>query len=349
MEKSFNDIEDKLIRYFSGDGTESDSIVIDNWRKESPDNEKIFKEMKYGWDALPVLKEMEQFNSFKALNKINPQLKSSNNTNWLIYLQRIAAVLIIPILAYAGYITINNQSLKQLAIEKPIMQRVTSRQGMVSELTLADGTKVWLNSNSTLEFPVKFNSAKREVKLSGEAFFEVASDEEKPFVLNAKELNVEVLGTSFNVASYDNEPVSEVVLVTGKVKLFSQENNKQTQFGFINPGQKAVYTRKTHLLYSEEVNVDKYIAWRQGNLVFRDDSMGEVIKRLSRWFNVEISVNDPVINDYIYTASFSNENLKQVLFLLKISAPIDYKVIERKALGNGEFTKEKVILMKRKK
>jgi len=349
MENSNNDIEEELIRYFSGEITENEQININNWRKESPENEKLFQEIRYGWEALPILKEMEQFNSFEALKNINPKLAGNNQIRWMVYLQRIAAVLIIPVLVYTGYLSIHNIMLEQLAQEKPIIQTVTSRKGMVSELNLADGTKVWLNSGSTLEFPVRFNGDKREVKLNGEAFFEVAKNEKQPFVLNTNELNVEVLGTSFNVTSYDNESISEVVLVTGKIKLFADSANQIKHFGIMHPGQKAVYTKKSQKVYSEDVDVSRYIAWREGKLIFREDSMSDVVRRLSHWFNVEFSIADPEINNYIYTATFSNEDLKQVLYLLKISAPIDYKVIERKSLANGEFSKQKVILMKRKR
>src|SRR5665647_1662759 len=92
------------------------------------------------------------------------------------------------------------------------------------------------------------------------------------------------------------------------------------------PGQRAIYQKEEQKVITGEVDVDKYIAWRDGNLIFRDDSMEDVVKRLSRWFNVEIAINDPEIKNYIYKATFRNENLTQVLNLLKLSAPIDYRV-----------------------
>jgi ferric-dicitrate binding protein FerR (iron transport regulator) len=99
---------------------------------------------------------------------------------------------------------------------------------------------------------------------------------------------------------------------------------------------------------TEEVEVDKYIAWHEGNLIFRDDPMDDVVKRLSRWFNVEFVINDPEIKNYIYKATFRNENLTQVLNLLRLSAPIDYRITERTSLPDGNFTKQTVFLMKKK-
>lgn len=349
MNNSNNEIEEMLIGYLSGDLSEEKKIIVDKWRQESNENEKTFQEMHYIWNAAPILNEMEKFNSFEALKKIQPKLDKTAAIRWITTLQRAAAVLIIPLLVYAAYVTVNNVSLRQFSEVRPILQTITSKQGMVSQIILADGTKVWLNSGSTLQFPLKFDSRKREVKLTGEAYFEVAKNDKQPFLLNTQELNIEVLGTSFNVVSYNDETISEVVLVTGKIKLSTENHNMTKELGFMHPGQKTVYYRNNKKVYTEEVDVDKYTAWRNGELMFRDDSMEDVIKRLSRWFNVEIIVTDSEINEYVYTATFKDESLMQVLSFLKFSAPINYRIEDRKALPNGGFTKQKVYLMKKKK
>ena len=129
--------------------------------------------------------------------------------------------------------------------------------------------------------------------------------------------------------------------------LSSEVSHVKKEYGTLGPGQKAVYLEEFQTVSTEEVNPEKYISWRDGNLIFQDDSMADVVKRLERWFNVEIFINDPEINEYIYKATFRNENLKQVLNLLKLSAPIDYILVESKALPGGEFTKQKIYLMKR--
>ena len=229
------------------------------------------------------------------------------------------------------------------------MQTVSSRQGMVSEFSLPDGTKVWLNSGSEITFPVSFRSGLREVNLNGEAFFVVAKNVKQPFRVNTRELNIDVLGTSFNVISYEEEVQSEVVLIEGSVTLSSDAGKVIKELGGLEPGQQAIYTAESQTININEVDPEKYIAWRDGNLVFQDDSMEDVVKRLGRWFNVEIVIEDPEINEYIYKATFRNENLKQVLNLLKLSAPIDYRIVESIALPDGEFTKRKIYLMSKKK
>ncbi|HAQ20378.1 MAG TPA: hypothetical protein DCR40_14280 [Prolixibacteraceae bacterium] len=348
MNYGYRELEELLPGYLSGDLPDEDRAMINEWRIESPKNESLFQDSLKAWEAIPLLREMEQFNSFEALKKINTRISNQETTKWWIPIQRIAAILLIPLLIYSGYISIRNTSLKKQQEKHVVMQTISSRQGMVTQFDLADGTKVWLNSGSSLQFPTRFTGELREVKLSGEAFFKVTKNEEQPFLVNAKDLHIEVLGTSFNVVSYDDEIQAEVVLVEGKVKLSTEAGQVKKEIGTMHPGQRVVYREDAQKAEVEEVAVDKYIAWRDGNLIFRDDKMEDVVKRLSRWYNVKIVINDPEIKNYSYKASFRNENLTQVLNLLKISAPIDYKIIGNKLLPNGEYTKQEVYLMKKK-
>lgn len=333
--------------YLSEELSDKERLMIDDWRNDSPENEAFYQENLKAWEAVSVLNEMEQFNSFEALRKVNKKIAQPQFAKWWITIQRIAAILMLPLLVYSGYLTLRNYSDGNRQ-KQVMMQTISSRQGMVTQFTLADGTKVWLNSGSALQFPTQFAGKRREVLLKGEAFFEVTKNEKQPFRVNANELNVEVLGTSFNVVSFDDDSQSEVVLVTGMVALSSENGQIKTDYGILHSGQRAVYEKGTQKVFTEEVDVEKYIAWREGNLIFRDDSMEDVVKRLSRWFNVEIVISDPEINKYIYKATFRNENLIQVLNLLKLSAPIDYRITARKATANGDFTKQKVYLMKKK-
>lgn len=348
MKRNLTEIEELLPGYLSGELSDNDRAIIDEWRTDSPENEVLFQESMKAWEAMPLLHEMEQFNSFEALKKINTQISGQSPANWWYSILKVAAILLLPLLIYSGYVSIQNISIKKHQDKNFVMQTISSRQGMVTQFELADGTKVWLNSGSSLQFPTRFAGSTREVKLCGEAFFEVAKNENQPFRVNAKELNIEVLGTSFNVVCYDDEKQAEVVLVEGKVRLSAETENGERVFGTMLPGSRSVYVEDIQEIKAESVDVDKYIAWRDGNLIFRDDKMEDVVKRLSRWFNVEIVISDPEIKSYAYKATFRNENLTQVLELLKISAPIDYKIIGNKLLQEGEYTKQKVYIMKKK-
>ena len=235
MSSSYGEIEKLLPGYLSEDLSDEDRAIIDEWRKESPVNEALYSESLHAWEAIPLLQEMEQFNSFEALQKINSRIAEQAPRKWWVHMQRAAAVLLLPLLMYSGYITIQHFSFKKMKEEHVVMQTISSRQGMVSQFALADGTKVWLNSGSELQFPTRFSGERREVRLKGEAFFEVVKNVNQPFRVNAKDLHIDVLGTSFNVVGYDDEPQAEVILVEGKVKLSAEIDKVEKVFGTMCP------------------------------------------------------------------------------------------------------------------
>lgn len=344
MKHNIDEISYLIIKQLEGDITEPEKQLLESWKKESEENQRLYDEFVFSHQAMHTLHQMEQFNSFDALQKVNSRIKQSASQLWWQVLQRVAAILLLPLLLYTTYISMKYVQ-STSTTEQMAMHTVKAGIGTVSELYLPDGTKVWLNAGSSLSFPVSFTGQTRNVKLNGEAYFEVARNEEMPFILTSGKLHVQVLGTAFNVNNYND--VTEVVLTHGKVKLSSNIHSHSTDLGTLTPGYRAVYKNNDSKALIEKTDVEKYTAWIKGQMIFRDDAMSEIIRRLSRWYNVEFVIADAEINEYVYTATFTNESLAQVLYLLKISAPIDFKLEERKVLPNGEFSKQRVILMKK--
>lgn len=338
------DIEELFPAYFSGQISEEERARIDVWRAESVAHETQFRQAQNAWEALPLLKEMEQFNSFEALRKVRSRIDSHTKTRWIIPLQRIAAILLLPLLIYSGWIT---YSLFEKSKQEGAMQTIHARYGTVSKLQLPDGSTAWLNSGSSISFPQQFADT-RNVQVEGEVFFDVTENKRQPFIVHAGNLNIEVLGTEFNVNSYSDENESEIVLVAGKVKLSATNQRGFSEIGTMQPGERVIFNQQSRKALIQQVEVEKYISWKNGLLIFEDEPMNEVVKRLSRWFNADITIQDASINEYQYRAKFRHENLEQVLNLLHISAPIDYRIEPSKELANGEFTKTKVYLMKKK-
>ena len=343
MEKEQIQIEHLLPDYFSGEIDEGNRLKVEEWKDESDENKKLFREMATIWDSSAILEQMEQFNATDALRKINhllkPELKLGQR------LQKIAAILLLPLLLYSGYLTIQQVNNSDSG-NNPAVQKVRTTTGMVSELTLPDGTHVWLNSESSLEYPMNFNKI-REIKLVGQAFFEVTKDKDHPFVVNMGKINVEVLGTSFDICSYPDELQTEVVLKTGKVNLFTGDYKNKKEISILSPNQYAGYDNVSRKLIIKDVSVDKYLAWKDGILMFVDEPMDAVTRKLSRWFNVNFVIESPELKDYVYRATFNGETLEQVLELLKISAPIDFTIIPRETLANGNYSRKKVIIRKK--
>jgi len=214
---------------------------------------------------------------------------------------------------------------------------------------LPDSSRVFLNSNTRLSYPLAFSSKVREVKLTGQAYFEVAENKKVPFVVNTGRLNIEVTGTEFMVTNYLSENLTEVALIKGGINLFYGDYFiDKKDIVQLKPGQMAFLKTGDKELIISQVNIKKYQAWKDGFLLFRDDSMPEVVQRLNRWFNVDIQLTGPELKDYVYTATFKDESLVQVLELLKISAPIDYKIKTRERKTDTTFSKMEVEIIQKR-
>ncbi len=165
-------------------------------------------------------------------------------------------------------------------------------------LVLSDGTRIFLNSMSKLVFPIKFTGNMREVTLEGEALFEVTKDSSKPFIVSTKGMKVEVLGTSFNIKSYPDEQQSYTTLVEGEVKLNS--GNQLSEINYLTPNQQAVYNPSSETIAIQEVDANQVVQWTQGKYTFTNQTLDEIMKTLSRWYD--------------FTYKYEDEGLKAIRF-----------------------------------
>jgi ferric-dicitrate binding protein FerR (iron transport regulator) len=212
---------------------------------------------------------------------------------------------------------------------------------MRSSLTLPDGTKVWLNAGSKLNYPVSFSERYRVVNLEGEAYFEVKEDKKWPFVVHSGNMNVVVTGTTFNCNAYPENEQIQTVLVEGQVTVL---NGSATVSKVLQPNEMASFNNISQEVSKTKIDPEKYIAWKSGKLMFRDDKMNLVVEKLERWYNVEFEIKDPEIIDYVYTATFIDESLDQVLKMLSLSAPIRYTVSVRSKQSDQTFERQTVKL-----
>lgn len=190
-------------------------------------------------------------------------------------------------------------------------------------LTMSDGTKVWLNSQTTLRYPISFIGKQRNIYLEGEAYFEVAKNTNSPFnVITAEEVKVEVLGTSFNVRAYKDEEQIETVLEEGKVRM-----TKDAESVILNPGTMAVYKEESGELSTKTVNTELFTAWRNGNYVFEDTNIDDILKTLSRWYGIEISYADAEAKSLVFSGSFKKYNkIDNVLKAMEASGSIAFDI-----------------------
>jgi len=187
--------------------------------------------------------------------------------------------------------------------------------GKKIKIELSDGSLVHLNSGSTLKYPVQFiKGMDREVFLNGEAYFEVSKNKEDAFIVNSNDVYTKVYGTEFNVSSYKNDDNEEVVLVEGSVGVYNNtlDVSEQNQILLV-PNEKASFDKNNGQLSAKKVNVEKYIAWKNGVLLFENERFENIIRRLERHYNVSIQNNSSVLNNIRFTGTFDIETIDQVL------------------------------------
>ncbi|MDQ8014066.1 MAG: FecR family protein [Flavobacterium nitrogenifigens] len=198
--------------------------------------------------------------------------------------------------------------------------------GKKFEVQLSDGTLVHLNAGTSLRYPVQFGkNQNRQVYLLGEAFFEVEKDKAHPFNVNTQNMNVEVLGTKFNVDTYSENVSTDVVLVEGKVSLYKDQKTKEDQV-YLKPGDKGSNLKGQSKIAIEQVNTEYYTAWVKGSLVFKNASFDDIIKKLERQYNVTFINRNKTLGKEIFNARFDNEPIEVVLKYFSDSYKIDYDI-----------------------
>jgi transmembrane sensor len=328
LNQQFDDIEDFLIDESFRSWVKNPTPELDDlwalWLLRNPEKEVLRDRAK---ELLLTMKfeefEVSDDTKKRILNQIRFETSDWNQaptgSNFFYYWKRIAAILLISVMLgaliyqYTKPITETTEvaQLKYLSKENPF--------GVRSQHILSDGSKVHLNAGSKIEYLKVFGESKRYVKLSGEAYFEVVKDQSRPFIVEANDVEVTVLGTKFNVRA--NESEYAVALLEGSVKV-SMENASQ----LIKPGEEVRLSELDEFVVSE-FDEKQVFGWTKGKLVFQDASFEEVKDQLRKWYGVEVIVTrKPSGNDWSYTGTFTNESLESVLLNMSVVRPFDFKV-----------------------
>ena len=193
------------------------------------------------------------------------------------------------------------------------------------KITLPDGSKVWLNAASSLKYPVVFSGKERRVEITGEAYFEIAKEALRPFKVQLNQMEVEVLGTHFNINSYSDEETVRTTLLEGRVKVITSLENK-----FLQPGQQAQLKPSGNMKIVNDANLEETVAWKDGNFQFENSDIKSVMRQLSRWYDVEISYRGTISTQFIGGIS-RNVKLSQVLSMLQQTGEVRF-IIEGKKI-----------------
>lgn len=336
IEKDY--IQPLITAFLSGNATDGERRELEEWVKQSPDNNRYFQEMRNVWQAMNPAFNPSEINVFEAEKNILANIAATERNVVrvvLLYWQRIAAIIVIPLLLLCTYFYLNKNSSQYNAIE---YQEVKSPHGTFSEVCLSDGTHVWLNGGSSLRYPLVFRKGEREVFLHGEGYFEVEADKENPFVVETGRITLRATGTAFNIEAYNNDSITAVTMVKGKVDVAFGNSSPVAMI----PGERASFNNLTKQCLIAKTDPYKWYAWKDGLMIFRDDPLSYVFKRLGQTFNVNIDLRDTTLANAPYRATFEYESLDEILRLLRMSAPLSFKQNKRVKDKNNIYEKQTV-------
>ncbi|MHA7941575.1 FecR family protein [Formosa sp. 3Alg 14/1] len=342
-----NQIETLIVNSFTKPLSEKDQAVLDSWIEASVDNKNKFEAYKELWEKSSALASAPDIDVEAALIKTKKRINDFRFKRLKRMILPVAAMLIV-LLGFTFFMKRSfNQNSGINSSEDIVYQEVKAAFGTKTELELADGTVVWLNSGSSLRFPMSFNNLdQRKVYLDGEGYFDVTKNKNKPFIVNTGEVNVKVYGTAFNVSAYSDYSSMSVALVEGKVSL---EDNKSNELTMLAPNDVVECDVRTKSFNTfSNVEMEKYTAWKDGYMMFYGDPISVIIKKIEKWYNVDITIADKELEAYRFTATFHDESLEQMLDLLSVSSPMNYKIIPSEKLQNNTFSPKKIILTKSK-
>lgn len=247
------------------------------------------------------------------------------------------AASLLAIVIFAGYHIVQKNSGVNLIQGLTLIKEKTTK-GKQRQITLGDGTQVWLNAKSELRYPKDFlGKENREVFLDGEAFFNVSENREKPFIVHTSGLAIEVLGTAFNVRSYAEDPVVETTLVSGKVSIASPAEDSIHHVTLL-PNQQALFSKDSKQIALEEsVNTEDYTGWKNGLMIFDNKPFSYIKETLERWYDVTITMEDKKSLSCTFSAKFKDKSLQEVLEIFKNTESINYWIKDGQVFISGKL------------
>jgi len=357
------DIDALIAKFLNGECSPEEIDTINEWRQLSPENESIFELSEDAWHFTNINRMYIPFNKENAWNAIWGKVSRRYSLPVLLRVAGIAASVALVLGWALTKIFANNNS--GTIEERPQLITLHVPAGVCSETILPDSTVVWLNASSMLRYPSYFDGGTRTIELIGEAFFDVTRDESKPFIINSGNIRVDVLGTSFNFKHYSEDTHAILAVETGTVSLsagpskvttlqagkYATVDNRtfQTKVFDTPPTNLSVKNIKDSTSSSGRVpkneSSGQHSSWRNYTLIFRDEPVGNVLNELSRRYNAEFELTGKDIRHYVYTATFDDMSLEDVLKLLKISSPIDYSITNITNNSSNIYGKRKVTII----
>jgi len=322
-----------LAKYLCNEVNTHEKLEVETWLNLSVENREELEQSRKMLDNIDALYKVKSFDSVDAWNRVQAKLNQPTmkiiqhnklRKEVITRFYKYAAIIVIAILlGSAGfYIGFRNK------VTVVYSEIISTPNQVINEYTLPDGSVVALNSNSKLVFPKHFKGNTREVTIDGEAFFDVKPNPEKPFVINAGNAQVIVVGTSFNVSAYSDSETVEVVVKTGKVQVISKSVEALSIVNevYLIPGEKGTLFNNSSILEKSENSNPNYLAWKTHDFIFENISLNEVFKCLEKTYHVNIKVLDPELNDLKLNAQFDKKSIDFILNVVELTFNIELSI-----------------------
>lgn len=317
--------KEKLIKFLNGACTSQEEEQIRNWLDRQDSQEELSKMFQNSWDSVEQTSKGPQLD--KILHKVHQQIGSekgkkvrSINSNFI----GIAASLIL-FAALAFMFFDFGKSTPEQGLELATVYKRETKSGEKLKLRLPDQTYVILNSNSSIEFDSDYGKEKRYIKIQGEAYFDVASNKEKPFIVDSGELHTTALGTEFNVLSRNG--IEEIALTEGRVKVEIEDTGAIADlFETLDPGQKVTFKENDSKIINSNFDPSIVTAWKEGRIQFKRKRLKDIFSDLQNWYGVEFQVPLSLNMNRKVSGEFNNESLKNILEGLSFSMGFNYSI-----------------------
>ena len=298
-----------LVRYFSGELDKSGAEALEQWIHSDEEHVRLANEVCRICSMGETLHVMKTTDTEAALKKMHRRMFGRGLVRVSRHVARFAAVLFLPAAILCGW-----YAWKYYNPSPDEYIEMRTATGMLSSVMLPDSSKVWLNSNSILRYPVRFTGKKRTVSLKGEAYFDVKRDEERRFIVETPSMQVEVLGTEFNVDAYD-EPGRDArtALVEGSVQMSFSDSAGVSHVVRMSPGQLVTYCRETDEVTRSRINMETITSWKNGSIVFDNTSLADALRMVENRYNVSFDIRNRSLLKNRYTGRFDNQSLDRVL------------------------------------
>ncbi len=341
MNNNISDTDILIGKSLTGNATPDERTQLESWISSSEENREQYRKTVSLWEKSKLWMSDEQI----ALDKSGVNLAVSRHLAGQVrrmkrqsLFLKIAAVLAFPLALSLSFLYFSTG--KNVPAIVPQICEITSPKGHVSKCVLPDGSEIWINTGSTINYDASsFNREIREVELNGEAYFEVAKNQVKPFIVKTQTANIHVTGTSFNIKAYSGGGFFETVLAEGSIEM--ELNVPNSQKVKLSPGERAVFHSGRKEIVIDKVEYEIYTAWRNGEILFRDATLNDLIKELERIYDIKFYLEDETLGNFRFRGMFSyNNNLIDALEKVKRTSGIGY-YIENKEVWLGKKEKKK--------